>query len=251
MFRMGVVADTFWRLPGVLRSDSPHAFCRQGAVCSQHNCPHNQLTFLTASTARLAGYPSWTARYFYWVLVTPQIQPSTWQNICPVCGTGARNIFRILKDGLPARLDYAEIDHCRQNFNLVDGWLDEEGLQRKGRVGNADARLARSRGYFACRNTPNQAKRDCFLTSSGFDEQCDEARAYMSFPILEFDPTAEAFLILSHPRLSGPRDVPEHCVICFKEVIEKVVDQHHEDAEETPGKMVHTRSTRSNIREGD
>ena len=36
---MGVVADTFWRLPGVLRSDSPHAFLRRGAVCSQHNCP--------------------------------------------------------------------------------------------------------------------------------------------------------------------------------------------------------------------
>ena len=48
----------------------------------------------------------------------------------------------------------------------------------------------------------------------------------MSFPILEFDPTAEA--LLSHPRLSAQRDVPEHCVICFfKEVIEKVVDQHH------------------------
>ena len=27
---MGVVADTFWRLPGVLRSDSPHAFAAIG-----------------------------------------------------------------------------------------------------------------------------------------------------------------------------------------------------------------------------
>ena len=25
---MGVVAETFWRVPGVLRSDSPHAFPR-------------------------------------------------------------------------------------------------------------------------------------------------------------------------------------------------------------------------------
>ena len=33
-----------------------------------------------------------------------------------------------------------------------------------------------------------------FLHPSGFDEQCDEARAHMSFPILEFDPTAEAFI---------------------------------------------------------
>ena len=52
----------------------------------------------------------------------------------------------------------------------------------------------------------------------------------MSFPILEFDPTAEAFIEPS--KVIRPRDVPEHCVICFfKEVIEKVVDQHHvEDA---------------------
>ena len=26
---MGVVADTFWRIPGVLRSDSPHSFLRR------------------------------------------------------------------------------------------------------------------------------------------------------------------------------------------------------------------------------
>jgi len=28
---MGVVADTFWRQPGVLRSDSPHAFAAAGS----------------------------------------------------------------------------------------------------------------------------------------------------------------------------------------------------------------------------
>src|SRR3712207_1152346 len=27
---MGIVADSFWRLPGVLRSDSPHAFAAVG-----------------------------------------------------------------------------------------------------------------------------------------------------------------------------------------------------------------------------
>ena len=27
---MGIVADTFWRMPSVLRSDSPHAFAAQG-----------------------------------------------------------------------------------------------------------------------------------------------------------------------------------------------------------------------------
>jgi len=41
---MGVVADTFWRLPGVLRSDSPHAFAAQGP----------QAAWITA---RIRGFP--------------------------------------------------------------------------------------------------------------------------------------------------------------------------------------------------
>ena len=41
------------------------------------------------------------------------------------------------------------------------------------------------------------------------------------FPILEFDPAREA--LIEPARLIKPRDVPQHCVICFfQEVIEKV-----------------------------
>jgi uridine phosphorylase len=44
----------------------------------------------------------------------------------------------------------------------------------------------------------------------------------LSYPLLEFDPTREA--LIEPSRIIKPRDVPEHCVICFfKEVIEKVV----------------------------
>ncbi len=46
----------------------------------------------------------------------------------------------------------------------------------------------------------------------------------MDYPILEFDPTPEAFIEPS--RMIKPRDVPEHCVICFfSDVIEKVVGE--------------------------
>ena len=48
----------------------------------------------------------------------------------------------------------------------------------------------------------------------------------MSFPILEFDETPEAFIEPS--KIIRARDLPEHCVICFfKEVIDKVVKEHH------------------------
>lgn len=48
----------------------------------------------------------------------------------------------------------------------------------------------------------------------------------MTYPILEFDPAREA--LIEPTKLIRPRDVPEHCVICFfKEVIEKVAEEHH------------------------
>ena len=47
----------------------------------------------------------------------------------------------------------------------------------------------------------------------------------MSFPILEHDPTREA--LIEPARVIKPRDMPEHCVICFfQEVIDKVVADH-------------------------
>lgn len=47
----------------------------------------------------------------------------------------------------------------------------------------------------------------------------------MTYPILEFDATPEAFIEPS--RIIRARDLPEHCVISFfKEVIDKVVDEY-------------------------
>jgi len=43
------------------------------------------------------------------------------------------------------RIDYGENDHCCARFTLADAWLRERGLQAEGRVGHAQARLARAR----------------------------------------------------------------------------------------------------------
>src|SRR5574341_734769 len=46
----------------------------------------------------------------------------------------------------------------------------------------------------------------------------------LSHPILEFAPAREAMIEPS--RVFQPRDVPEHCVICFfREVIEKIASE--------------------------
>lgn len=48
----------------------------------------------------------------------------------------------------------------------------------------------------------------------------------MTFPILEFDSTPEAFIEPS--KIIRARDLPEHCVISFfKEVIDKVIVEHN------------------------
>ena len=48
----------------------------------------------------------------------------------------------------------------------------------------------------------------------------------MTYPILEFDATREAFIEPS--KVIQPRDLPEHCMICFfSEVIEKIVAEQN------------------------
>ena len=48
----------------------------------------------------------------------------------------------------------------------------------------------------------------------------------MTYPILEFDSTPEAFIEPS--KIIRARDLPEHCVICFyREVIDKIIAEHN------------------------
>ena len=126
-----------WQLPGVLRSDSPHAFAAAGPQAARITAPHpvdvphgldspvgrvyeldGQVLLLgvdhTANTPSLGEYMR-RARYRRKKYVT------------------------LLKRGRLSRFDYTEIDHCCQNFSLVDGWLESEGLQRRGPVGRAEA----------------------------------------------------------------------------------------------------------------
>jgi aminoglycoside 3-N-acetyltransferase len=83
----------------------------------------------------------------------------------------------LLQDGRLTRCDYAEIDHCCQNFNLVDAWLEAKKLQRRGKVGQAEARLARSRDIVNVVTKRLQSNETIFLHPVGVDEECDEARA--------------------------------------------------------------------------
>ena len=173
---MGVVADTFWRMPDVLRSDSPHAFAALGpaaaAITADH--PHDVPHGLDSPVGRVyeldgqilllgVGHDANTTIHLAEALagVRYRLQKSLTVN------QGGRLI----------RLGYGEIDHCCENFNLVDAWLDAEGKQRRGHVGHGDARLADARDVVAAVSARLRENETAFLHESGVDSECDEARA--------------------------------------------------------------------------
>jgi aminoglycoside N3'-acetyltransferase len=173
---MGVVADTFWRLPGVLRSDSPHAFAARGPQAAHIFAPHpvDLPHGLDSPVGRVyerdgqvlllgVGHGADTTIHLAEFMAGVRYR---------------RKKYALLRRGEQiVCLDYAEIDHCCANFNFVDGWLDERGRQACGTVGHAEARLARSRDIVDIVTARLQADETTFLHPPGVDEECDEARS--------------------------------------------------------------------------
>jgi aminoglycoside N3'-acetyltransferase len=141
---LGVVADTFWRLPGVLRSNHCQAFAAAGPEAllitsdplplPPHipESPVGRVHDLDGQVLLLGvGHDADTTLHLAELLAAvPYRVPS----YCTV-----------LQDGRPVRIDYGENDHCCEHFAFVDQWLRTGGLQSEGRVGHARARLARAR----------------------------------------------------------------------------------------------------------
>jgi aminoglycoside 3-N-acetyltransferase len=82
----------------------------------------------------------------------------------------------VMLEGRPTRLEYREVDHCCENFNRLDGWLNP-AEQRIGVVGRAEARLVRARHVVETAVEHLRNDETAFLHPLGVDEECDEARA--------------------------------------------------------------------------
>lgn len=170
----GVTADTFWRLPGVLRSDNNHAFAAVGPQAERILAPHplDVPHGLNSPVGRVYGLDGQV------LLLGVDHGSNTTIHLCEsMAGVRYRRdkYLTILKDGKPTRFDYREIDHCCRNFSLVDGWLDERGLQKRGQVGNAQARLICSRDIVEVVVEQLKENETTFLHPKGFDEECDDA----------------------------------------------------------------------------
>lgn len=173
---LGVVAQTFWRLPDVRRSNHFHAFAALGPQADVVTAdplplpPHipqspvGRVHDLDGQVLLLGvGHDANTTLHLAELIAgVPYRTPS----YCTV-----------LENGRATRIDYGENNHCCARFALADDWLRARGLQAEGRVGQAHARLARARdivsvalGYLS--NDPL-----LFLHPVGLGcDECDEAR---------------------------------------------------------------------------
>jgi len=174
---LGVLADTFWRLPEVKRSAHPFAFAARGPRAERvvsapltlpPHAPGSPVGRVHALDGRVlllgVGHEANTTLHLAELLAdVPYRVP---------------HAFTELRDGVPARIDYGENDHCCRLFELADGWLRSAGLQTEGPIGNAHARLFGSRDVVQLAVERLLREPLLFLHSAAEGcAGCDEARA--------------------------------------------------------------------------
>lgn len=173
---LGVTADTFWRIPGVERSDHAFAFAAAGPnaariVADPLPLPPHIPESPVGRVHELDGQV---------LLLGVNHDADTTIHLAELIADvpyRLQNHITVLKERNPVRLEYGENDHCCQRFNLVDDWLRDRGLQTEGPVGHAHARLARSRDIVDV--VLERLKDDPLLFLHPPDygcEECDEAR---------------------------------------------------------------------------
>ena len=172
---MGIVADTFWRQPGVLRSDSPHAFAAAGPKAEEILAPH-PIDFPHGLDSPVGRVHELDGQVL--LLGVGHTENTTIHLAEAIAGGRYRRRKRltILRDGHEQQLEYLEIDHCCERFALADEWLDAAGQQGKGTVGHAEARLLRSRDLVDAVAERLAEDETIFLHPVGVDAECDAAR---------------------------------------------------------------------------
>ena len=172
---MGVVADTFWRLPGVARSDSPHAFAARGPLAEAITRPH--------PLEIPHGIASPVGRVFeaggQVLLLGVGHDANTTVHLAEnLAGVryGQTYASAVWENGSSVLREYFEPDHCCERFALLDDWLEAEALQRRGRVGSAEARLAASKAIVDSALAQLRRNETVFLHEAGLCAECDAAR---------------------------------------------------------------------------
>jgi aminoglycoside 3-N-acetyltransferase-4 len=174
---LGVVAQTFWRLPGVERSHHSQAFAAVGPAAGEilrdplPRPPHR----LESPVGRVHDLDGQV------LLLGVGHDANTTLHLAELLAEvpyGVPKHCLVLEDGRPRRVDYLENDHCCRRFLLADDWLRQAGSQAEGPVGHGTARLVRSRDVTAA--VVPRLRREPLLFLHQPEEgclDCDEARA--------------------------------------------------------------------------
>ncbi len=170
---LGVVADLFWRMPGVVRSPHFDAVSARGP----------QAAWITGGPFVLPPAAPGSA--------IDRIRTLGGQILLLGVGHHANTTLHLaeLLGGAPYRSDfhyiddagrevhYGENDSCCEKFELANDWLKAEGLLSEGIVGHAEARLMDAEALVRIAATKVQADPLVFLHGAEAGcEECDEAR---------------------------------------------------------------------------
>jgi aminoglycoside N3'-acetyltransferase len=173
---LGIVAQTFWRLPGVRRSNHFHAFAAVGPQADVVTAdplplpPHipaspvGRVHDLNGQVLLLGvGHSENTTLHLAELIASVPYRTESY--------------VTVLEDGQRVRVRYGENNHCCARFALADEWLREAGRQSEGQVGHARARLADSRDIVALAVKRLVADPLLFLHAPEVDcAECVEAR---------------------------------------------------------------------------
>lgn len=171
---LGVVPDTFWRMPGVVRGAHPFAFAAAGPLAQEivgGPMPLPPHTYDSA-VGRVHAHDGQV------LLLGVGHDANTTLHVAEVMAGvpyGIPHHITVLREGSAVRIDYLENDHCCQRFTLADAWLRDLTLQREGVVGHAHARLMRSPDLV--RVTVERLRENIllFLHPRGECAECDKA----------------------------------------------------------------------------
>ncbi len=175
---MGVVAETFWRLPGVLRGDHPgSAFAAVGRharviTAPQPISPPHGVDSPVGRAWRLGGAV---------LLLGVGHDSNTTMHLAEDLARApyhSRSLALVMDGGAVRQVEVEEPNHCCQGFALADDWLRERGAQREGLVGRAHARLVRAQDLIDVVVPRLRAEPLVFLCPpAAACVECDQARA--------------------------------------------------------------------------
>ena len=141
---LGIVAGTFWQMPGVLRGRHPFAFAARGPKAAEILAddlalPPHQPASPVGRVLDLDGRI---------LLLGVDHDANTTLHLAELMAGvpyGVPKHITALRNGTTTRLDYLENDHCCDLFRLADVWMTGRGLQTQGLVGHAPSKLMRAR----------------------------------------------------------------------------------------------------------